>query len=205
MKFAACVFGCILAVCLVPPSFSQPDIPSKNVPVPPFWWGFEIGAGQIKLNSDQQKGTFNTSFALGFAGGYQPVDWMRVGLHLNGWLLQASDLYNPAVGEAVTNVGAVIDVRPVRNSRLFVRGGFGRGIYSIERPTGTDGNGPAWEVGCGFDFIPLKGNGRMAPTIEYSSGTLGKGSPTFPPQTGLNYSVLEFKLTAVGNFGHRRR
>jgi hypothetical protein len=203
MKFAACVFGCILAVCLIPPSFSQSDIPSKTVP--PFWCGFEIGAGQINLNSDQQKGTFDTRVAMGFAGRYQPVNWMRVGLHLNGWLLQASDLYNPAVGETVANFGAVVAMHPVRRARSFLRGGFGRGMYGNERPASTEGDGPAWEVGCGFDFIPLKGNGRMAPMIGYSSGTLGKGSPTFPPQTGLNYSVLEFKLVAVGGLGRRRK
>jgi hypothetical protein len=205
MKFAACVFGCILAACLSQSSVAQPVVSPKNVQgTPPWWVAGEFGAGQITLNTDQQKGGGNTTFAMGFAGGYQPTDWMRVGLHVNGWLLQAFNLYDPTIGESVSNVGAVVDVLPVRKAGLFARGGFGLGTYTNDRPPGTNGNGPAWEAGGGFE-IPVRGAIRLAPTVEYSAGSLGKGSGIFPLQTGLNYSVLEFKLAVIGKFGHRRR
>lgn len=205
MKFAACVFGCILA------SLQSNVAPSQQLAAPlsahlyPRWWAsMELGAGQLKLSTSQFPGRSETDFAMGFAGGYQPADWMRVGLHLNGWLLQAFDPNDPIKGESVSNVGAIVDVLPVRKARFFARGGFGRGLYSNNRPTGTYGSGSAWEAGGGFE-TPVRGNIRVAPVVEYSAGTLGIGDFSFPLQTALSYSVLEFKLTVIGNLGHRRR
>ena len=87
--------------------------------------------------------------------------------------------------------------------RLFVRGGFGLSMYTNNHPDGVYGSGPGWEAGGGYE-IPIKGQLRLAPMVEYASGQLGNGSPKLPQQTGLRYSVVEFKLSIVGNFGHRR-
>ncbi len=204
MKFAAFVIGCVLSACLIPPVEAQQNTPNQIVPRSSPWWVTgEMGAGQITLNSDQQNGGVKTTFAMGFAGGYQPSDWLRVGAHLNGWLLEGGDLYDPAKGVGVSNLGGIIDVIPSRKYRLFARGGFGLSMYSSNHPDGTDGHAPGWEVGGGYE-IPIRGRIGFAPMVEYASGGLGRGSPTLPLQTGLRYSVLEFKLTVVANFGHRR-
>jgi hypothetical protein len=164
-----------------------------------------MGAGQIKLSSDQQQGNRDTKFALGFAGGYQPTDRLRFGLHLNGWLFQAFDLNNPAVGESVSNTGGVVDVFPLRRNGLFARGGYGVSMYSNNRPAGKNRSGPGWEAGGGYE-IPIRGRMRLVPMVEYAAGRLGNGSSDIGPvQTGLRYSVVEFKLVVVGNFGHRRK
>jgi len=163
-----------------------------------------LGAGQLKLSSDQQEGNRETTFALGFSGGYQPTDRLRVGLHFNGWLLRASDLYDPTAGESVSNLGAVVDVFPFKRNRLFARGGYGRSMYTINRPSGVDGNGPGWETGAGYE-IPMRGRSRLVPMVEYAAGRLGNGSSGISQmQTGLNYSVVEFRLTMICSFGHRR-
>ena len=47
---------------------------------------------------------------------------------MDGWLLQAFNLNDPAVGESVSNVMGVIDVFPSRRSRLFMRGRLGLGV-----------------------------------------------------------------------------
>ena len=205
MKFAAIVFGCVLGVSLLPPASAQQlAAPAHTQPQSSPWWvSGELGAGQITLSSDQQKGNGNTSFAFGFAGGYQPFDWLRVGAHLNGWTLQAGDLYDPTKGVGVSNFGGIIDLMPSRKYRLFARGGFGLSMYSNNHLDGANGSGPGWEAGGGYE-IPIRGQLRLAPMVEYASGQLGNGSPTFPQQTGLRYSVVEFKLEIVGNFGHRR-
>jgi hypothetical protein len=200
MKFAAFVLMCVFGLSLVP--YAQAQQPQRSSP----WWVTgELGAGQIKLSSDRQQGNRVTTFAMGFAGGYQPTDRLRLGLHLNGWLLQASDYYNPFVGENVSNVGGVVDLFPLGKNKLFARGGYGLSMYSIQRPAGTNGNGTGWEAGGGYE-VPIRGRIRLVPMVEYAAGTLGRGSSdTYPIQTGLRYSVLEFKLTVVGSFGHRRR
>jgi hypothetical protein len=79
------------------------------------WWaGGEIGEGQLSLSSDQIHRDRTPTFALGFFGGHRLGDQARVGLEMNGWLLQASNLNDPTVGESVSNVLGVID--DIRNS-----------------------------------------------------------------------------------------
>ena len=206
MKFAAFALGCVLSACLIPSAQAQQDISRPAVQRSSPWWVTgELGAGQIKLSSDQGQGNQRTKFAMGFAGGYQPVDWLRIGLHLNGWLLQAADLNNPAVGEGVSNVGGVADVFPLRRYGIFARCGYGWSSYWNNRPLGTNGSGAGWEAGGGYE-IPIRGRIRLVPMVEYASGSLGGGSSdTTPIQTGLHYSVFEFKVAVVGSFGHRRR
>ena len=204
MKFAAIVFGCVFGLGMVLPAIAQQLEPSHTRPQSSPWWAsFEAGVGSITITSDQQKGGAQTRGALGFAGGYQPSDWLRVGVHLNGWLLQAGDLYDPTKGVSVSNFGGIIDLMPSRKYRPFARGGFGLSMYDNSHPNGFNGNGPGWEVGGGYEF-PIRGRIGLAPMVEYASGQLGNGSPTYPQQTGLRYSVVEFKLAIVGNFGHRR-
>jgi hypothetical protein len=72
--------------------------------VRPWWIGFELEDGQIKLSSDKFSETRNPAFALGFVGGHSLGNQARIGLELNGWLLQSFNNNNPAVGESVSNV-----------------------------------------------------------------------------------------------------
>ena len=61
------------------------------------------------------------------------------------------------------------------------------------------------QAGGGYE-IPIHGRIRLVPMVEWAAGRLGGGSTdTLAPQTGLHYSVVEFKLTVVGSFGHRGR
>ena len=78
-------------------------------------------------------------------------------------------------------------------------------MYSNSRPLGTNGSGPGWEAGGGYE-IPIRGRIRLVPMVEYATGSLGNGSSdTYPIQTGLRYSVVEFKLAVVCSFGHRSK
>ena len=204
MKFASIVFGCVLAVGFTPQIVAPQAVPSYTRPQSSPWWAsFEAGGGSITFTSDQQKGDAKTRLALGFAGGYQPSDWLRVGAHLNGWTMQAGDLNDPAKGVGVSNLGGIVDVMPSHRYRLFARGGFGLSMYANNHPDGEFGHGPGWEAGGGYE-IPISRQIRLAPMVEYASGGLGKASPSLPLQTGLRYSVVEFKLMVIANFGHRR-
>lgn len=206
MKFAAFAFGCVVWASVVLPVRAQVLASAVGGPqTSPWWVSWETGAGQLKLSSDQLQGGRTTTFAMGFAGGYRPVDMVRVGLHVNGWLLQMFNYNDPTVGESVSNVGGVVDVFPARHRPLFARGGFGLSMYTNRRPLGVDGSGPGWEAGGGYE-IPIHGRIRLVPMVEWAAGRLGSGSPDTPLlQTGLHYSVVEFKLTVVGMFGHRGR
>jgi hypothetical protein len=141
---------------------------------------------------------------MGFAGGRHISQWVRVGLKLNGWLLQAFDLYDPTVGESVSNVMGIVDVFPSPRHPLFARAGVGWASYTNNRPTGTGGDGLGWEAGAGYE-IPLRGHLALAPVVEYAAGGLGTAYDPVAPITGRKYSVVEFKLAAVYHFAGRGR
>ena len=169
------------------------------------WWaGGEIGEGQISLASDQIHRGRTPTFALGFFVGHRLADQARVGLEMNGWLLQPSNLNDPTVGESVSNVLGVIDVFPTRKLPLFVRGGGGLAMYQNNRPAATGGTGWSWTGGAGYEihFSPRLG---LAPMVQYAYGRFNDVRNPIMIETGRHYSVVEFKLAAIWHFGKRAR
>jgi hypothetical protein len=196
MRHNAILAGLVAVTFLVPTARCQR--------IWPWWVAGEFGEGQLKLSSDQVQGKREAAFALGFVGGHQLGRKARVGFHVNGWLLESYSLNNPSVGESVSNVMGVVDVFPLNEwNRLFLRGGLGRAIYTINAPTETSGSGLAWEGGAGYE-IPLRGGLFLAPMVEYSEGRLGDVHIPAASKTGRRFSAVEFKVSALWHFGRPR-
>jgi hypothetical protein len=204
MRCVRMVVGILVGLCLLAPARASQVEPVQVQKGPPWWVAAEFGEGQLKLSSDQQQGSRIATFSMGFAGGRRIGSRVRVGLHVNGWLLQAFDLNDPTVGESVSNVGGVLDVFPVARRGLFGRGGLGWSSYTNNRPTGTNGNGLGWEAGGGYE-LPVHGQFELAPMVEFAAGGLGDVRDPAAPQTGRRFSVVEFKLEAVFRFGRNKR
>jgi hypothetical protein len=189
--------GLLLAT---PSAYSQAR---KEPSVRPWWIGLELGDGQIKLTSDQSSGTRNPAFALGFVGGHSLGNRARVGLEVNGWLLQSFNNSNPAVGESVSNVFGIVDAFPIRKTPVFARAGAGLALYQNNRPGGFDGSGWSWTAGLGYE-IPLTHNVALALIVDYAAGSLGDVRNIITVETGWRYSVVEFKAALLWHFGRRR-
>jgi hypothetical protein len=197
MRWFAMLSGVVAAISLVPSAASQQ--------LRPWWIAAEFGEGQLKISSDQAKGNRDATFALGFAGGSQLGNKVRLGLHVNGWLLQAFNLNDPTVGESVSNVSGILDFFPLRDGRgFFARGGLGYGNYTNDRPSGENGSGLAWETGAGYE-IPLRGPSSLVPSLEYSAGHLGDAQIPGAEETGRRFSVVEFKVSLLYHFGRPRQ
>lgn len=166
----------------------------------PWWVALELGDGQLKLTSDQFNTNRNPAFALGFVGGHSLGNRVRIGLEINGWLLQSFNLSNPAVGESVSNVLAVVDAFPIRNPPIFLRVGPGLALYQNNRPGGFGGSGWAWTAGMGYE-IPISENLRLAPMVDYAAGSLGDVRNAIAAEMGRRYSVVEFKVAIAWHFG----
>jgi hypothetical protein len=136
-------------------------------------------------------------------GGHTLGNRARIGLEVNGWLLQSFNLNNPAVGESVSNVFGIVDAFPVRKTPLFLRVGAGLALYQNSRPGGFDGSGLAWTAGVGYE-IPVTGNFGLAPIVDYAAGSLGDVRNIITVETGRHYSVVEFKVALILHFGGRR-
>ncbi len=172
---------------------------AQDEPPRPWWIGAEVGEGQLRIASDQAAGSRKATFALGFVGGRNLGRRARVGLELHGWLLQASNLNDPTAGESVSHAFAVVDLFPLHRRHLFIRGGTGVSLYGNRRPGEFGGHGWGWAGGAGYE-IPAR-HFIAAPMLGYSAGRLGDAPYHVPPQTGRRYSVLEFKLQLLWNFG----
>ena len=167
------------------------------------WWaGGEIGEGQLSLASDQIHRGRKPTFALGFFGGHRLGEQVRVGLEMNGWLLQASNLNDPTVGESVSNVLGVIDVFPARKIPLFFRAGGGLAMYQNNRPGESGGTGWSWTGGAGYEVRVSERLG-LAPIVGYAYGRIDDVRNPITVETGRRYSVLEFKVAAIWHFGKR--
>ena len=183
-------------------SLSPPQAREGRV-VRPWWVALELGDGQLKLTSDQFNTNRNPAFALGFVGGHSLGNRARIGLELNGWLLQAFNTNNPAVGESVSNVLAVVDAFPIRKTPIFLRAGPGLALYQNNRPGGFGGSGWAWTAGVGYE-IPLTENLRLAPMVDYAAGSLGDVRNAIAVEIARRYSVVEFKVAIAWHFGAPR-
>lgn len=195
-RLAVFIFLAVIALG-VQPAQSQID---KNARA---WWaGGEIGEGQLSLSSDQVHRDRRPTFALGFFGGHRLGNQARVGLEVNGWLLQASNLNDPTVGEGVSNVLGVLDVFATRKIPLFVRGGGGLAMYQNNRPEGSAGKGWCWTGGAGYEIRVSERMG-LAPIVQYAYGRFDDVRNPITVETGRHYSVVEFKLAAIFHFGKR--
>jgi hypothetical protein len=137
-----------------------------------FWGGMDVGAGYLQQSSDGFEAN-ETTFFLGFQGGYTLNEHFLLGLELSGWLLQASDLEDPSVGEGISQVFLVSRYYPSRDSGFFVKGGGGYVSYWNNRP-GEPGRLNGWgvTVGGGYDFSIDK-RWALTPFVTYSRGSAG--------------------------------
>ena len=171
---------------------------------PRAWWvEAEIGEGQLSLASDQTHRQRTPTFALGFSGGHRLGSQARVGLEMNGWLLQASNLNDPTVGEGVSNVLGVIDVFPARKTPFFVRGGGGLAMYQNNRPGESGGTGWSWTGSAGYEVRVSERLG-LAPSVGYAYGRFSDVRNPIKVETGRHYSVIEFRVAAIWHFGTKK-
>jgi hypothetical protein len=171
--------------------------------VRPWWIGGEFGEGQLLLSSDQSPGNRTSTFAMGFVGGHTLGRAARVGMEINGWLLQAYDINNPTVGGSVSNVLGIADLFPIRHVPLFLRAGAGGAFYQNNHPEGFNGRGWSWTAGGGYEFKVGERLG-LAPMVAWSAGSFGDVRNPITVETGRGFSVVEFKLDIIWHFGRTK-
>lgn len=195
MQRLAMVVGFLMGVFLLTPAQAQQ--------YPPWWLWAEAGDGFLELSSDQHVSHRRETLALGFAGGRQFRDRARIGIMVDGWLLQVFNFNDPTAGESISDVMGIIDVLPIHRKGLFLRGGVGVSIYTNDRPNETGGHGLSWLAGGGYE-LPLKGRLGLVPMVDYGYGGLGDARNAAVYETGRRYSVIEVKAALIYHFGDRR-
>jgi hypothetical protein len=182
---------------------ANPASQTETPIIRPWWVGVELGDGQLKLTSDQSTGSRRATFEFGLVGGHRLGRHARIGMDVDGWLLQAYPLNDPTRGESVTNVLGLIDVFPIPKIPLFLRAGAGAALYTNNRPLEFGGSGWAWTAGAGYEF-PLPRQLGLATIVDFDAGTRGDVNNIITVETGRRYSVVEFKLAMIWHFGRSR-
>lgn len=196
------IHGTLFLILLIG-GFACPTLGQEGGAVRPWWIGAEFGEGQFQLNSDQVHRNRKATFALGFVGGHSLGNRARIGLELNGWLLQAFNLNDPTVGESVSNALVAVDAFPIRKVPFFLRAGTGGAFYQNNRPEGFGGSGWCWTTGVGYE-IRLGKNFGLAPMVNYSAGSFGEVRNVTTIETGRSYSVVGFVAGVIWHFGKTR-
>jgi hypothetical protein len=190
----------ILALAMIQTTLLQ----AEDSPVArPWWFGMNLGYGQLRLTSDQDRGASQGTFALAIHGGGKVGKRFRIGVELGGWTLEASNLQDPSVGVAVSNLLMLLDVLPVYDVPVYVRVGAGWARHWTNRTLDFGSDGWAWKAGAGYD-IELGNSFNLTPACSFSSGYLSDIRNPIIVETGRRYSVWDISLGVSWHFGKPR-
>jgi hypothetical protein len=144
-----------------------------------FWGGIDVGAGHLNQSLDDGDKT-DTSFFLGFKGGYTINPQFLIGLELSGWLIEESDQYcyygycsDACEGEGIMQVFLISHYYPSQEFDFFVKAGGGYVDHWYHRDGDTRRKeGWGLTVGGGYDFL-LNENVALTPFATFSYGETG--------------------------------
>ena len=151
------------------------------------WGGIDFGIGFVQ-NSFSGIEKEESLFFSGFEGGFTLNPHLLVGVELSGWLLEASDLYDPSKGEGLSQLFLITRYYPSRSMGFFTKLGGGYASYWNNRP-GEPRRKEGWGLvlGGGYDF-PLNQNIAITPFINYGFGeTEGQDHSAWTIGIGLTF------------------
>jgi len=172
--------------------------------VKPWWVGVHLGYGRLHVTSDQGLGRRQGAFSMAFRGGRTLSPSLRVGLALGGWLIRPFGVNDPAQGESVSHLLAIVQVSPVPGTPAYVEAGGGLGMYTNQAPAAWSTRGWAWSLALGWP-VTLTGRLSLVPSLAYASAGFADVRNVATTQTGLGHSVWDLSVGASWSLGADRR
>ncbi len=157
------------------------------------WLGFELGYGELRRRSVEDRTSQRGTFSLGVRGGVTLQPWLRLGLFFKGWSLEAANLHNPAKGEAVNEAGLEARMYPRPRGNVFVQMTAARSSYFNNRPGEFNSRGWGGGVGIGIE-LPLPRAVRATAAIGYHAGSLRSVRNAAYVSTRRRYRVLDLSV-----------
>jgi hypothetical protein len=159
------LIGCMFLIAT--PAWTQSQPERKG-----FWADVLLGYGFLNRSSDHEPRKQQDTFAMAFDLGGTFSRYVRFGLELNGWLLEANDDKDPAKGVSVSQTFFIAQVYPWPARGLFVKLGAGRADYTNHHPFEFGSSGRGVSIGSGYD-LPVSKNIWFTPHVDYCRGSLG--------------------------------
>ena len=117
-----------------------------------FYVGAEMGVGWLQFSRDNQSESRKERFIMGFHGGYIPLRALRLGIKLDGYLIESGDFSNPEKGISISNTSFQIQVFPFKTVPLFVNGQYGWSEYINHHPYEHNASGTSQKIGLGYEY-----------------------------------------------------
>jgi hypothetical protein len=137
-----------------------------------FWGSIDAGAGTVKQSFDRREDD-DTFFFLGFKAGYTINQHSLIGIELSGWLIEASDLWDPNEGKGINQVFLITQLYPSKKSCFFAKLGGGYVSNWSNRPNEPSRkSGWGLTAGGGYDYL-LDKSTALTPFVTYSYGKTG--------------------------------
>jgi len=161
------------------------------------WWAaIEMGHGWLTRSEDGAPSVRRGRFAMGFAGGATLSSWLRAGFVLRGWTLEASDVWDPAKGESVSEAGLEIRANPPAARGAWVTTTFARTTYTNHHPGDFTSSGWGAGLDVGVDLRVLS-RLALAPVVSWHQGTLGEVHNLVLTSTGRRFHASSLALRAT--------
>jgi len=138
-----------------------------------FYVGADLGISWLNISPDFIPGNGQTCFSLGFIGGYAPTEWLRVGLGLSGYLIEASNLTRPDEGAGISTIYAHTRIIPFSKLNFYItlEGGFNS--FWDNNIGGYNSPGYGFDIRLGYEIMIFKRIG-LTLAINYGEGRFNK-------------------------------
>jgi hypothetical protein len=119
------------------------------------------------------------------------VPALRLGIEANGWLLEASDVWDPATGETVNELLVIAQFYPQPARNWYLKGGLGWGELNTAHPGDLDSRAfGAVILGAGYDIRVAR---RVSVTLaaDWARGPLGSVDNLVATSTGRRFRAWD--------------
>jgi hypothetical protein len=185
------LFGLSFMLLAGTPGWTQ-DRPERSG----FWASVQFGYGALDYFSDQEPQRREGTFALAFDVGGTPSRSLRLGVELGGWLMEASDVWDPTTGVSISQLVAFAEVYPWPARGVFLKAGAGRATYTNHHPLQFGSSGWGGTVGIGWD-VPVSRRIALTPVVSFSQGGLGSVANLVQTVTDREYRVLDLRIAVT--------
>jgi hypothetical protein len=161
-----------------------------------FWASVQVGYGLLDKFSDQEPHNEQGTLALALNLGGTLNRHLRLGAQINGWLVEASDLYDPAKGASISQIFVIAQVYPWSARGAFLKVGAGWAIYTNHHPDAFGSSGWGQTIAVGYDW-PVSRRFSLTPAIDYSRGSLGDVDNVLVTVQNRRYRVFDFGIAVT--------
>lgn len=158
-----------------------------------YYVGMEMGPALLHFSSNQINSEKYTQYGLSFFGGFVPFRALRLGLNLNGYLIEPFDFNSPEKGISISNIHAQIQILPFTSNNIFANIQGGWSTYINHHPNGFDSKGISGKIGVGYHYV-LGKNIFASVIFNYGFGKFNNVNSPGVLITNQHYNAYEIAI-----------